>query len=101
MFEWEILPTPKRAGVCRARNAYARLLLPGHRPSAWRLQHLGLQQTARLGDLVLTMSSAPRLGVVPSRAKFPNPNFPRDERETRELACLYSLHAWLYCERYE
>ena len=37
-------------GAYRARNANARLLLPFHWPAAWRLVHLGHQQTARRGD---------------------------------------------------
>ena len=46
-------------GVYRVRNANARLLLPGHWPSAWRLEHQGHQQTARLGGLSARRSEHP------------------------------------------
>jgi len=126
-----LLPTPKRTGVVYRRNTCTLLPVykPSARRldhlvseqstrlgglSASRLEHLGPQLAARLGGL-----SASRLELLgPQKtarldepiatvllASFPqhcqHPSFPREERETRELACPFHFHAWLVCERRE
>ena len=95
-------------GVYRARNANERLLLPVHWPAAWRLEHLGHQQRARLGVLsasrfehLVPKQSARLEGPLETvpLASFPqhceHPSFPREKLKKLELACPFQFHAWL------
>ena len=95
---WGLLLTAKRTGVVCRRNTC--ILLPDHKPSTRRLEHLVSEQPALLGGL--SASRLEQLGpqetarlegpfeTVPlatSPQHCQHPSFPREELKALEIAC--------------